>query len=70
VNGTANTGGGGGGRQGGTSGAGGSGVVVFKISSSRTASFSPGVSQTSSTAGGFKHYIVTAAGALDTVTFS
>jgi hypothetical protein len=69
--GTANRGGGGGG--GGTSqsgGTGGSGVVVLKIPSTRSASFSGGVTQTNATLGGFKIYTITAAGPTDTVTFS
>ena len=51
-------------------GAGGSGVIILKIPNSRTANFSGGVSQTNSTIGDYKHYIVTAAGVSDTVTFS
>jgi hypothetical protein len=70
-NGTANRGGGGGG--GGTSqsgGSGGSGVVVLKIPSTNSASFSGGVTQTNTTLGGFKIYTITAAAPGETVTFS
>jgi hypothetical protein len=35
-----------------------------------TATFSGGVTQTSSTAGGYRIYTITAAGASDTVTFA
>jgi hypothetical protein len=71
-----NTGGGGGGGTystgigAGTGGTGGSGIVVIKIPDTRSAAFSGGVSQTSTTGGGFKIYTVTAAGVSDTVTFS
>jgi hypothetical protein len=40
--------------------AGGSGIVVIKIPDTRSASFSAGVTQTSSTAGGFTVFTVTA----------
>jgi hypothetical protein len=75
TSGTANTGGGGGGGgiSGGSaqSGGGGSGIVVIKIPDTYTATFSGGVTQTSSTAGGFKTYIVTATSTTsETVTFS
>lgn len=67
--GTANTGGGGG--AGTTSGgSGGSGVIVLRIPDSRTATFTGGVTQTSTTSGGFKTYTITAAGSGDTVTFT
>jgi hypothetical protein len=76
-NGTANTGGGGGGggynfTSGVTSrgGAGGSGVVIIRVPSFYAATFSAGVTQTSSTVGGDTVYTVTAAGATDTVTFA
>jgi hypothetical protein len=69
-----NTGSGGGGTTGSAGvynyGVGGSGVVIFAIPSSRSASFSGGVTQTSATVGANKVYTVTAAGVLDTVTFS
>ena len=74
ANATANTGGGGGGASWTTSsftgGNGGSGLVVVKIPSTLTATFTGGVSQTNSTSGGFTTYVVTAAGLSDTVTFS
>ena len=77
VAGTVNTGGGGGGgggRDGLTSGigaAGGSGLVVIKIPSTFTATFSAGVTETNSTAGGFTTHIVTATSTTsETVTFS
>jgi len=75
TNGTANTGGGGGGGgiSGGSaqSGGGGSGVVIIKIADTRTATFSGGVTQTSTTSGGFKIYTVTATSTTsETVTFS
>jgi hypothetical protein len=44
--------------------------VLIKIADTRTATFSVGVVQTSSTAGGFRVYTVTTAGVSDTVTFS
>jgi hypothetical protein len=44
--------------------------VLLKIPDTKTATFSAGVTQTSSTAGGFKTYTITAAGVSDTVTFS
>jgi hypothetical protein len=71
--GTANTGGGGGGTSfnyylGG--GNGGSGIIIIKIPDTVTATFSAGVTQTTSTSGGFKIITVTAAGVSDTVTFS
>jgi hypothetical protein len=75
TSGTANTGGGGGGGgiSGGSaqSGGGGSGVVIIKIADTRTATFSGGVTQTSTTSGGFKIYTVTATSTTsETVTFS
>jgi hypothetical protein len=80
VNGTAgtvNTGGGGGGSaynnagSWSTGGAGGSGVVIIKIPEARTATFSGGVTQSSTTSGGFKIYTVTATSTTsETVTFS
>jgi hypothetical protein len=68
-----NTGGGGGGHGFGTSDgkAGGSGIVVIKIPDTRSASFSAGVTQTSSTAGGFTVFTVTATSTTsETVIFS
>ena len=50
---------------------GGSGVVIIKIPDTYTATFSAGVTQTSSTSGGFKVYTVTATSTTsETVTFS
>jgi hypothetical protein len=40
------------------------------VPSTRTATFSGGVTSSSATSGGFNIYTVTAAGASDTVTFS
>ena len=72
--GTANTGGGGGGRYATVSaGQGGSGVVIIKISSDYTATFSGGVTQTvdSGSVAGYKIYTVTATSTTsETVTFS
>jgi hypothetical protein len=71
VDGTANTGGGGASWTGvGNSGAGGSGVVILKVPAGYSASFTPGVTQTSATVGSYTVYTITAAGASDTVTFS
>jgi len=70
--GTANRGGGGGGYGGnGTSNAGGSGTVIIKIPDTYTATFSGGVTQTSTSGGGFKIYTVTATSTTgETVSFS
>jgi hypothetical protein len=71
--GTANTGSGGGGagNTGSSGGNGGSGVVIIKIPDTRTATFSGGVTQSSTTSGGFKIYTVTATSTTsETVTFS
>jgi hypothetical protein len=62
----ANTGGGGGG----VTAAGGSGVIILKYPDSYTATFSGGVTQSTSSSGGFKVSTVTAAGALDTVSWA
>jgi hypothetical protein len=74
VAGTANTGGGGGGGGYNTAvragAAGGSGVVILSIPEANTATFSGGVTQTSTTSGGRRIYTITAAGANDTVTFA
>jgi hypothetical protein len=51
-------------------GTGGSGVIKFRIASGITCTFSAGVTQSSSTAGGLTTYTITAAGSTDTVTFS
>jgi hypothetical protein len=72
--GTANTGGGGGGGayQFDVGGMGGSGVVIIKISDSRTATFTGGVTGTTPVvSGGFKVYTITAtSNTLQTVTFT
>lgn len=71
MNGTANSGGGGGAGAATNGGNGGSGVVIFKIPDTRSATFSGGVTYTGGSAsGGFKTYTITAAGTSDTVTFS
>jgi hypothetical protein len=72
LSGTANTGGGGGGMSGYSTvgGSGGSGVVIIKYPATRTATFSAGVAQTTTTSGGYKVSVVTAAGVSDTVTFA
>jgi hypothetical protein len=49
---------------------GGSGIVILKYPNIYTATFSAGVTQTTTTAGGYKISTVTAAGPSDTVTFS
>jgi hypothetical protein len=70
-NGTTNTGAGGYCAGGGVNGgSGGSGVVILSIPEANTATFSGGVTQTSTTSGGRRIYTITAAGASDTVTFS
>ena len=68
--GTANTGGGGGGAgsSNGLAGNGGSGVVIFRVPTSVSVSFSGGVTHTTETVGTKTAYIVTAAGPTDTVT--
>jgi hypothetical protein len=64
-------GGGGSGSQGNPGGNGGSGVVVIKIPDTKTATFTGGVTETNSTSGGFKIYVVTAtSNTSQTVTFS
>lgn len=73
--GTSNRGGGGGGGSSTNStayngAAGGSGVIILKVPAGFSASFSAGVSQTSTTVGTDTVYTITAAGASDTVTFS
>jgi len=70
--GTANRGGGGGNGNSSLSNvnSGGSGIVIVKIPDTYTATFSGGVTQTNSSAGGFKTYIVTAAGVSDTITIN
>jgi len=52
-------------------GNGGSGVVIIKIPDTRTATFTGGVTETNSTAGGFTVYTITATSTTsETVTFS
>ncbi|MDC3347448.1 hypothetical protein OAW32_02565 [bacterium] len=69
-NGVANTGGGGGGGAASSLGGnGGSGVLYLKYPVANTATFSGGVTQTTTTIGSFKHVKITAAGPSDTVTF-
>lgn len=71
--GATNTGNGASGRGGSTTGAGasgGSGIILLKIPSGNSATFSAGVSQTSTTSGDFRIYRITAAGVSDTVTFA
>jgi hypothetical protein len=65
-------GGGGGGWQGsvGTGGAGGSGIVVLRYPNTYTATFSGGVTQTTTTSGIYKVSTITAAGVSDTVSFA
>jgi hypothetical protein len=73
VAGTANTGNGGSGAvgNGATGYAGGSGVVILKFPSSITATYSGGVTRTTSTSGGFKTDTITATSTTsETVTFS
>jgi len=52
------------------SGAGGSGFIVLKYPDIFTATFSGGVTQSTSSAGGFKISQITAAGVSDTVSFA
>jgi hypothetical protein len=75
--GSANTGGGGGGGNdgspstGNSGGSGGSGVVILRYPDAYTATFSGGVTQTTSSSGGFKVSIVTATSTTsETVSFS
>jgi hypothetical protein len=69
-----NTGSGGGGTNAGTgdpvAGSGGSGTVILKYVDTKTATFSGGVTQTTTSAGGYKISVVTAAGASDTVSWA
>jgi hypothetical protein len=69
-NATANTGNGGPGSRTSTAGNGGSGIVLFALPDGWSASFSGGVTESSSTIGDFTVYSVTAAGISDTVTIS
>lgn len=69
-NGAANTGNGAGTTSSTLFGTGGSGVVILKYSSSLTATFSGGVTQTTATSGGYKISTVTAAGVSDTVSWA
>jgi hypothetical protein len=72
VSGTTNTGGGGGGMSGYNTvgGSGGSGVVILKYPDIYTATFSVGVTQTTTSGGGYKVSTITVAGPSDTVTFA
>ena len=73
MNGDTNTGGGGGGAQASNlnPGDGGSGFIVIKIPSARSATFSGGVTSSTSTSGDFKIIQVTATSSgSETVTFS
>jgi hypothetical protein len=55
----------------GNGGSGGSGVVIIKVPSTITATFSGGVTQSSSTSGNFTIYTVTATSTTsETVTFN
>jgi len=72
-NGTVNTGGGGGGseRAGGSGGNGGSGIIVFTVPTATTVTFSGGVTETNSTIGDKKVFVVTATSTTsETVTFA
>jgi len=69
-NGEANKGGGAGAGWSATGASGGSGVVIIKIPDTVTATFSGGVTQTSSTSGGYTVYTVTATSGSETVEFS
>jgi hypothetical protein len=69
-NATANSGNGGEGSRSSTAGNGGSGIVLFALPDGWSASFSGGVTESSSTIGDFTVYSVTAAGISDTVTIS
>jgi hypothetical protein len=53
-----------------TGSSGGSGIIILSIPEANTATFSGGVTQTSTTSGGRRIYTITAAGASDTVTFA
>jgi hypothetical protein len=69
--GSANTGGGGGGLHGASGGyGGGSGVIIIRYPSSYSATFSAGVTSSTTTVGSVKISTITAAGATDTVTFA
>jgi len=68
--GTNGKGGGGGGNAATPGAAGGSGVIVLKIPDTYTATFTGGVTASTTTASGFNIYNVTVAGTGDTVTFS
>jgi hypothetical protein len=53
-----------------TGGSGGSGVVILRYPATLTATFSGGVTQTTSTSGSNKITTITAAGLSDTVSWS
>jgi hypothetical protein len=73
ADGTANRGNGGGGARGQNAGSngwnGGSGIVILKYPDNYTATFSGGVTQSTTSSGGFKISVVTAAGS-DTVSWA
>jgi hypothetical protein len=54
----------------GTGGAGGSGIVVLRYPNTYTATFSGGVTQSTTTSGIYKISTITAAGVSDTVSFA
>ena len=51
-------------------GNGGSGIIILKYPDTLTATFSGGVTQSTSTSGGFKISSITAAGVSDTVSWA
>jgi len=69
--GTVNTGSGGGGSETGISGGGGSGIVIFTVPTTTTVTFTGGVTETNSTIGDRKVYVVTATSTTsESVTFA
>jgi hypothetical protein len=74
VSGTTNTGNGGSGGSNanadGDGGNGGSGIIILKYKDTLTATFSGGVTQSTSSSGGFKISNITAAGVSDTVSWA
>jgi len=68
--GTANSGGGGGGQKDGQGSSGGSGILILKYPSTYSATFSGGVTQSTSTSGAYKISTITAAGVSDTVSWA
>jgi hypothetical protein len=67
---SANTGSGGNGNRNSAAGNGGSGIIVFRIATAASVTFSGGVTSSSSTSGSETIYTITAAGPTDTVTIS